>query len=159
MANLPVPPNYGDPVIVQIRDALYILASLKKATTGGTIDISVGLPTNTETITLTTSDGAQVYTFLDTLTGAANEVHIEATIDATTASLVTAINLNSVAADPLSPYDVPQSISAVLVENGGADNDTITIHCSRAGADGNCQITETVAGTTVDLSGGSDMEI
>ena len=158
MANLPVPPNYGDPVIVQIRDALYILASLKKATTGGTIDISVGLPTDTETITLTTSDGAQVYTFLDEVTGT-NPVHIETTIDATTANLATAINLNSVAADPLSPYDVPQSISAVLVENGGADNDTITIHCSRAGADGNCQITETVAGTTVDLSGGSDMEI
>lgn len=150
-------PNRGEPVVVQSRDAIELLCGLAKAETGGNIDISVGLPTNTETITLTTSDGAQVYTFLDALTGAANEVHIETTIDATTANLVTAINLNSVAIAVGSETDPPQSISATLVVVGGADNDTITIACRNAGASGNVAITETVAGTTVNLSGGADM--
>lgn len=156
-----IAPNFGDPVIVQIRDVMYILGGLLKATTGGEIDLTAGLPTNTETITVTTSTSANVYTFVDTATGAANEVHIKASIDLTTEELKRVINLNKEdIVDGIGkalPNPIPGAIATVTVA-GGADNDVIVITSNVTGTASNITLAEaTAAAVVTSLSGGADL--
>lgn len=132
-------------------------AGLRLAETGGTIAFAA-LPQNADTITIGGAAEAinHTYTFLDALLGAANEVHIETSRDATMANLVAAINVNAPDTTVLDPV---QGVTATLVVVAGPDNDTLTLAPSLRGSTGNLTVAESTAGariTVVSLTGGAD---
>jgi len=131
------------------ESAAAYIAGLRLAETGGTIAFG-GLPADGNTVTI----GDETYTFLDSLLGADNEVHIETTRDATMANLVTAINVNAPDTTPVYP---DQGLTATLVVVAGADNDSLTLEPSVRGASGNTTLSRVGANiTVVSLSGGAD---
>lgn len=158
-------PDRNHAVIVQNRTVHEYAAGVRLAEAGGTVAFG-GLPTNTDTITIGGSGEAinDTYTFLDSLTGADNEVKIEtADRDATMSNLVDAINVNAptLADAQGKALDNPvQGVAATFVEVGGGDNDTLTLAVSLKGAGGNLTLAESTSGariTVVSLSGGSDL--
>ncbi len=141
-------PDRNIPVIVQVRNALEAMLALAKAT--GTVVLGAA-PVDGNDLVLNNGVTERTLNFVDTLTGAAEEVLVAATIAGTLANLIEVINTDQ--DNPDEVIDPRPGLWAVDAEQG---TPTVTITNTVVGTVGNVVITKTGSFTVTGMSGGVD---